>query len=104
MGRVAWQERIAFGVGFGAIEALLLALVSLIATIVAIAIPDRVPAKLVESVAQGNAVLVQLAPISERLFCVLGHVATNVMVFYAVVRRAAALVWLASSTKARSTG
>jgi len=94
-GRARWPGVLAFGIGFGAIEALLLGLASLAAALVVLRMPQRVPEALVQQLAQADSVWIQLAPISERIFACLGHVATNVMLFYAVAQRKSRWFWLA---------
>jgi len=94
-GRAHWPRVLAFGIGFGAIEALLLGVASLAAAIVAIMMPEKLPKQALDSLLQGDHLSIQLAPISERIFACLGHLATNVMIFYAVSRRAPRWFWLA---------
>lgn len=95
LGRARWPQVVAFGIGFGAIEALLLGVAALVVAIVAMKIPDRLPKELLDQLLQSDHWWVQLAPISERIFACLGHLATNVMIFYALSRRAARWFWLA---------
>jgi uncharacterized membrane protein YhfC len=95
LGRASWNQAFAFGAGFGAIEALLLGLVALTGAIVAMNAPQRLPEKVLEQMARSDNLLFQLAPIWERVFACLGHIAANVMIFYAVVRRAPRWIWLA---------
>jgi uncharacterized membrane protein YhfC len=94
-GRARWPQVVAFGIGFGAIEALLVGLGSLVSVALAMTIPDKLPKDALEQVAQSAHLSIQLAPISERIFACLGHLATNVMLFYAVSRRAPRWFWLA---------
>jgi len=94
-GRAAWPRVVAFGIGFGAIEALLLGVGSLVAAIVAMKMPERLPREVLEQLAHADNLWIQLAPICERFFACLGHVGTNVMIFYAVVRQSPRWFWLA---------
>jgi uncharacterized membrane protein YhfC len=94
-GRARWPQVVAFGIGFGAIEALLVGAGSLVSVALAMTIPDKLPKDALEQVAQSAHLSIQLAPISERIFACLGHLATNVMLFYAVSRRAPRWFWLA---------
>jgi uncharacterized membrane protein YhfC len=94
-GRARWPRVLAFGIGFGAIEALLLGVASLAAAIVAIKMPEKLPKEVLDQLLQSDHLWVQLAPISERIFACLGHLGTNVMIFYAVSRRAPRWFWFA---------
>jgi uncharacterized membrane protein YhfC len=94
-GRARWPRVLAFGIGFGAIEALLLGIASLAAAIVAIKMPEKLPKQALDQLLQGDHLWIQLAPILERIFACLGHLATNVMIFYAVSRRAPRWFWFA---------
>ena len=98
-GRARWPQVVAFGIGFGAIEALLVGVGALASVALAITIPDKFPKDALEKVAQSGHLAIQLAPISERIFACLGHLATNVMLFYAASRRAPRWFWLAFAYK-----
>lgn len=93
LGRASWPKVLAFGIGFGAIEAFLLGLGSSAAALMGIFAPDKLPAAILRELAEADNLVVQLAPICERFFTCLGHVATNVMVFYAVATRRARWFW-----------
>lgn len=80
---VPWSRVAAFGLGFGAIEALLLGIGSLTAALVGILSPEVLPDVALTELAKADRIVVQLAPISERFFTCLGHLATCVMIFYA---------------------
>jgi uncharacterized membrane protein YhfC len=94
-GRVRWPRVLAFGIGFGAIEALLLGLSSLVLAVVALTMPERLPKEVLGPLERANNLWMQLAPISERIFACLGHIGTNVLLFYAVARREPRWFWLA---------
>ncbi len=98
-GRARWPQVLAFGIGFGAIEALLVGAGAVASVAVSMAIPDKIPKDALEKVAQSGHLAIQLAPICERIFACLGHLATNVMLFYAVSRRAPRWFWLAFAYK-----
>ena len=95
LGDVDWQRALAFGIGFGAIEAFLLGIAALAVAIIAIRSPGLLSKPDMEHLARTDHVWYQLAPISERFFACLGHIATNIMIFYAVVRRTPRWFWLA---------
>ena len=94
-GRARWPGVLAFGIGFGEIEAVLLGLSSLVLAVVAMTIPERLPKEVLAPLEHANTLWIQLAPISERIFACLGHVGTNVLLFYSVARREARWFWLA---------
>ena len=75
VGQAPWRNVLGFGVGFGAIEALFLGIG--------------------QALSDSDSLLFQIAPIWKRAFTCLGHLATNVMIFYAVARPAVAWFWWA---------
>lgn len=95
LGRVPWKRALAFGIGFGAVEALLLGLSSLGTVVATLVAPGVFPLEALEQVSRLNNVLYGLAPISERFFTVLVHIWANVLIFYAVARREPRWFWLA---------
>jgi uncharacterized membrane protein YhfC len=95
LGRVSWNRVLAFGIGFGAVEALLLGLSSLGTVLAALVVPNVFPLEALEQISRLNNVLYGLAPISERFFTVLGHILANVLIFYAVAQRKPRWFWLA---------
>jgi uncharacterized membrane protein YhfC len=95
LGRVSWKRALAFGIGFGAVEALLLGLSSLGTVLTAVVVPSVFPLEVLEQVSRLNNVLYGLAPISERFFTVLVHILANVLIFYAIVQRKPKWFWLA---------
>jgi uncharacterized membrane protein YhfC len=95
LGWVSWNRALAFGIGFGAVEALLLGLSSLGTVLAALVVPNVLPLEALEQVSLLNNVLYGLAPISERFFTVLVHILANVLIFYAVAQRKPRWFWLA---------
>jgi uncharacterized membrane protein YhfC len=95
LGRVSWKRALAFGIGFGAVEALLLGLSSLGTVLTALVVPGVFPLEALEQVSRLNNVLYGLAPISERFFIVLVHILSNVLIFYAIAQRKPKWFWLA---------
>lgn len=98
LGKAAWPRALAFGIGFGAIEALVLGVVSLSSTLAAMMIamvqlPDP------EVVAHLGNILWVLAPVVERLATIFIHICCNVLIFYAVNTRQARWFWLAFGFK-----
>jgi uncharacterized membrane protein YhfC len=98
LGRMTWGHALAFGIGFGAVEALLLGVQSLANAVFAIATPALVPVG-PEAIAQMNNPLLQLAPIVERFFAILLHIFACLLVIYAARTRQARWFWLAFAYK-----
>jgi uncharacterized membrane protein YhfC len=95
LGRVTWSRALAFGIGFGVVEALLLGLGNLSVVISILILPDAFAPELIEQVAAGNDPLRSLAPVWERFFFMWVHITANVALFYAVARRRSGWFWLA---------
>jgi uncharacterized membrane protein YhfC len=95
LGRASWNRALAFGIGFGAVEALLLGLSSLGTVLAALVVPNVFPLEALEQVSRLNNVLYSLAPIVERFSTVLVHILANVLIFYAVAQRKPKWFWLA---------
>jgi uncharacterized membrane protein YhfC len=98
LGRAAWPRTIAFGIGFGAIEALLLGVSSLSSTLAAMVISVAQPPA-PEVAAQLGNILWVLAPVVERVAAIFIHTCCNVLIFYAVNTRRARWFWLAFGYK-----
>ncbi len=99
LGQVGWPRALAFGIGFGAVEALLLGLLSLGPVVAALAMPAVLPPDALVGLARLNDPLVGLAPIVERLATLYLHLLANALVFYAASRRRAGAFWLAFAYK-----
>ncbi len=95
LGQVGWERALAFGVGFGAIEALLLGLGSVTAALLGMLAPQMIPSEVLAQLAVMNNVLYGIAPIVERFFTVWVHIFANVLIFLAVARMQARWFWLA---------
>lgn len=94
LGRVPWERAFAFGIGFGAIEALLLGLGSLATMLIGLLAPQTLPAEALAQLAIANDPLVSLAPIVERFFTVWVHIFCNVLLFFGVLKLQARWFWL----------
>jgi uncharacterized membrane protein YhfC len=94
-----WQGALAFGLGFGAVEALLLGLLSLVSTLPAVVMPQLYPLSSLADIAKANDVLWAVAPVWERFFTVLIHIFSNVLICYAIARRQVGWMWLAVAYK-----
>ncbi len=94
LGRVPWGRALAFGIGFGAVEALLLGANSVIGVVTAIVSPSSVSLEALEQIVSQTTALYIAAPIWERFFTVLIHIFANVCLFYGVVRGRARWLWV----------
>ncbi len=84
LGQVNWKRALGFGIGFGAIEALLLGINSLGSVLTGIISPDSLPLGALEAIARQSSLLWGLAPIWERFFTILIHIFTSLLLFYSV--------------------
>jgi uncharacterized membrane protein YhfC len=98
LGQAAWPRAVAFGIGFGAIEALLFGVASLSSMLAAMVISMAQPPA-PEVAARLGAILWVLAPVIERLGALFIHTCCNVLIFYAVNTRQARWFWLAFGYK-----
>jgi uncharacterized membrane protein YhfC len=95
-----WNRAFSFGVGFGAVEALLLGISSLASIIMAMNAPDLFPLEALRQIAQASSPLFGLAPVVEHAFMVLIHISTSVFVFYSIAKQQPRWFWLAFGYKA----
>jgi uncharacterized membrane protein YhfC len=94
LARAPWGKAVAFGIGFGALEALLLGGASLAAMLAGLLTPQSFNAETLTTLARSNDVLYDLAPITERLAIVFVHLFCNVLLFYGVLKGQARWMWL----------
>ena len=97
IGAYDFDRATAFGVGFGAVEALLLGLAGLGGVIAAMAAPDKMPKALMDGFALGHGVI--LAPILERLCAVVLHAFACALIILGARRRRWAFFWAAFAYK-----
>jgi uncharacterized membrane protein YhfC len=98
LGKAAWPRVLAFGIGFGAIEALLFGVSSLSSMLAAMLISVALPPAPEVAARLGN-ILWVLAPVVERLATIFIHMCCTVLIFYAVNTRQARWFWLAFGYK-----
>lgn len=94
LGQVPWGKALAFGIGFGAVEALLLGIGSLGNVAAALVMPELLPLQALAQLAAANNPLWGLAPIVERFFTCLIHIFCNGALFYGARKRATRWFWL----------
>jgi uncharacterized membrane protein YhfC len=85
---------LAFGIGFGATEAIVLGLNTLATMLTALLAPALIPPDAMQELAAANTLWLNLMPISERFFTILVHIFAKVLIFYAVATRQARWFWL----------
>jgi uncharacterized membrane protein YhfC len=98
-GEVPWQQALSFGIGFGALEALLVGVSGLANAVIAITSPEALPLAALEGLARTNNLFYGLAPVWERFFTVPIHVLSNVLLFYSIAREDRRAFWLAFAYK-----
>jgi len=94
-GKVEWNRALAFGIGFGAFEALLLGIGSFSTMIVALLAPQSLPSEILNQLRAADNLLYSLAPIVERFFAIWVHILSNALLFYAVLVKQVRWFWLA---------
>jgi len=86
-----FNQAVAFGAGFGATEAILLGLGSFAAVIAAMVMPDKMPKVLMDSFS-GSAWVIP-APVVERVFAVIVHVFSCVLILQGARQKRWPLFW-----------
>jgi uncharacterized membrane protein YhfC len=99
LGRVTINKALAFAVGFGAFEALLLGLASLTSSLVALISPQTLGAAALQNLALTKNILYDLGPIAERFGTILVHMVCNLLLFYGVLRGQARWMWVSFAYK-----
>jgi uncharacterized membrane protein YhfC len=94
-----WRRALSFGIGFGAVEALLLGISSTASTVMAMTTPELFPLGTLEQIAQASNPLYGLAPIVERFSTILVHMFSNALIFYTVAQKQSRWLWLAFAYK-----
>jgi uncharacterized membrane protein YhfC len=98
-GHAPWRSALAFGIGFGAVEALLLGISPLVSVIVAMVSPDSLPFEALMALSVLNNPLWGAAGVVERFFTIWVHVGCNVLIFYAIAVRQPKWFWLSFAYK-----
>jgi uncharacterized membrane protein YhfC len=94
--RADWNQAVAFGVGFGAVEAILVGLFTLVGLAVAMLFWAKVPPDRQATILQGTSTrLAFVLPAFERAVALAGHAASCVLIVWSVQRREARWFWIA---------
>ena len=89
------EDAIAFGIGFGAVEAFVLGLASLAGIVVALVAWDKLPAGAKELLGGAHGALPIALPIFERAYALLAHLVCCILVVWAVQLERARWFWVA---------
>ena len=93
-GYTGWRDALAFGIGFGAVEAFVLGLNSTVTMAAVLAQPQAVGQDVLQGIIAQSGPLWGLATIWERFFTILVHIFCNVLIFYALVSAQSRWFWL----------
>jgi hypothetical protein len=99
LGRVDWNRALAFGIGFGAVEALVTGLGSLASVSAIILTPQSAPPAALAQLVMLNNPLFAVAPIVERFFTIWIQIFCNVLIFFGVAKLQSRWFWLAFAFK-----
>jgi uncharacterized membrane protein YhfC len=99
LARSPWKTAFAFGIGFGAVEALLLSISPLISAILGMTNPSTLSLSTLQNIAMLNNPLWGLTGVWERFFTVWIHIACNVLIFYTLITGQKKWFWLSFGIK-----
>lgn len=99
LGRVGWPKALAFAVGFGAVEAILLSVSPLAGVILGLVSPSQLSAPVLQILTGLNNPLMGLTSPWERFFTIWIHVFCNVLLFYAIRSGTLRAFWLSFAYK-----
>jgi uncharacterized membrane protein YhfC len=99
LGIVPWAKALAFGVGFGAFEALFVGISSLGTNVSALTTTEPIPDAILSGLLLLGNPLYGLAPVVERFGTILVHIACSVLLFYGVASGQARWFWLSFAYK-----
>ncbi len=99
LGRVTWANALAFGVGFGAVEALYLGFNNLTSIITALSSPQSISDSALNNLQLFSNPVYGLVPIVDRLIAMLAHIFCNALLFYGVVSGQARWMWVSFAFK-----
>ncbi len=99
LGQVTWAKALAFGVGFGAFEALYLGFEQLASIITALSSPQSITEAALNNLQLFSNPLYGLAPVADRLGAILAHIFCNALLFYGVASGKARWFWISFAFK-----
>lgn len=104
LGRVEWNRVLAFGVGFGTVEAFLLGVSSLLTGLTVLLAPNAIPSEALVQLTILNNGLYGIAATIERFFTVFIHIFANVLIFFAIAHKQVRWFWLSFAYKSLIDG
>ncbi len=99
LGQVSWAKVLAFGVGFGAFEALYMGFDTLATIIPALKSPQSIPQSALDNLLLLSNPLYGLASIADRLGAILAHIFCNALLFYGVTSGKSRWLWISFAFK-----
>lgn len=99
MGLTPWRKVLAFGVGLGTVEALLLGLSSLSVMSAALLAPQTIPAQTMGTIMISSNPFYSLGPVAERFAVIIVHIFCNVLIFYSLLSSKVRWMWLSFAYK-----
>jgi uncharacterized membrane protein YhfC len=99
LGVVPWAKALAFGVGFGAFEALFLGFSNLATNISALIASEPIPDAMLSGLLLLNNPLYSFAPVIERFGTIFVHIFCGVLLFYGVASGQVRWFWLSFAYK-----
>ncbi|MGE5298215.1 MAG: YhfC family glutamic-type intramembrane protease [Acidobacteriaceae bacterium] len=85
LGRIPWTKVLAFGIGFGSIEALYLGFTYLVTLIPAISDPNSIPESALKNLQTFSSPLLSVPIVVERIGSILAHIFCSALLFYSVI-------------------
>jgi uncharacterized membrane protein YhfC len=102
-----WNQAVAFGIGFGGIEAFLMGLVGLVVALLLVVFPNQIPVSarepLLKQFAHSSLAALPL-PVIERVTAMVAHCLASVLIIYAVRRGQQRWFWLSFAYKTAIDG
>ncbi len=98
LGKVGWGKALAFGIGFGAFEALLLGVSNFAGALIGMLAPQSLGPAIGNLVTLNNP-LYGLASVVERIFTIFVHILSNVLLFYGVAKVQSRWLWVSFAYK-----
>jgi len=95
LGHAAWKQALAFGIGFGAVESILLGTSSFAGSLAVLLTPSQVPASAAAHFALASNPLYGAAPIVERAATIFVHILSAGLIFYAIATGKRRWLWTA---------
>lgn len=95
LGHAAWKQALAFGIGFGAVESILLGASSFAGSLAVLLTSSQVPASAAAQFALASNPLYGAAPIVERAATIFVHILSAGLIFYAIATDKRRWLWTA---------